>query len=384
MTPPKHQQAIKIFLVFFSVGIMLFIALLGFYAGKLYTNRANATLIRDINNLMPLTPILNNSQVRPEEVLGVYEAKVEVSALDTFCFDIPKVPTPFVVSAPRPGWFGNAYINHQQFRYGREIVLPKPAEVYRIFLTGGSVAFGGGAPGNGTTISGFLEKILNDSLSATLHKKIEVVNAACPAWCSTQERIWIENYLADMQPDMIISFSGNNDVHWSKSGNNTLFFRSYWDHFLNMVAQNVYSATGNGNYPEILSAGNTRIAPSKVSERLSRNILLSSTVANAQKFRYVFVLQPNLLSTNREMTPYETAWLAKWDIKDRDYFRECYAAFRQMLAGADHQNFLFIDQSALFDQVPKEKQVFFDAYHFGDRGNRLVAEDLAWQLRGLI
>ena len=224
MTSPKHQKSIRIFLAIMAAGFLLLVAAMSFYAGKLYTNRNTNALLDNYHNLLLFTPIIEFSKLNAADILPSYETPVKAADLDTFCYDIPKVPTSFVGSAPWPGHFGNATINSQQFRYDRDIgVFPKPADVYRIFLTGGSVAFGGGAPSNSTAISGFLEKILNDSLAATLGKKIEVVNAACPAWASTQERIWIEQRLSEMQPDMIISFSGNNDAHWGSAGADLYF-----------------------------------------------------------------------------------------------------------------------------------------------------------------
>ncbi|KAB2900190.1 MAG: hypothetical protein F9K35_07235, partial [Burkholderiaceae bacterium] len=59
---------------------------------------------------------------------------------------VPNQPTPFVGTAPSPGQHQNAYINSWQMRNRQELQNPKPAGVYRIFLTGGSTAYGSGAP----------------------------------------------------------------------------------------------------------------------------------------------------------------------------------------------------------------------------------------------
>ena len=91
---------------------------------------------------------------------------------------------------------------------------PKPDNTFRICITGGSTAFGSGAPSQDRTIAGYLGRILSQELTPVTKLNYEVVNAANPAWASTHERILIENKISELDPDMIISFSGNNDVHW--------------------------------------------------------------------------------------------------------------------------------------------------------------------------
>ena len=51
-----------------------------------------------------------------------------------------------LIGKPTPGQHGNAHINSMQFRAGKELEMPKPANTYRIFITGGSTAYGSGAP----------------------------------------------------------------------------------------------------------------------------------------------------------------------------------------------------------------------------------------------
>ena len=64
-----------------------------------------------------------------------------------------------------------------------------------------------------------------------LNKNYEVFTMATPAWASTHERIMIENRLSDLEPDLVVSLSGNNDVHWGAKNRNVLWFRAYHDEF---------------------------------------------------------------------------------------------------------------------------------------------------------
>jgi len=69
--------------------------------------------------------------------------------------------TPFVGYGPAPGRQRNAFISPNQFRGRRELTTPKPPGVIRVFVTGGSVAFGSGAPGDERTIGAYLQSALD-------------------------------------------------------------------------------------------------------------------------------------------------------------------------------------------------------------------------------
>jgi len=104
--------------------------------------------------------------------------------------------------------------------------MPKPPTTYGIFFTGGSVAYGSGAPSQDKTIGQYLENLLNLEITPVSHLRYEVFTLASPAWTSTHERIVIENRLSELDPDMVISFSGSNDVHCAGAGRDVFWFRT--------------------------------------------------------------------------------------------------------------------------------------------------------------
>ncbi|MCB9247372.1 MAG: hypothetical protein H6613_01930 [Ignavibacteriales bacterium] len=71
------------------------------------------------------------------------------------------MPDPFATFSLLPGRYYSAVNSIQQFRY-KEILGKKKKGEFRIFITGGSTAWGALAPNNESTIGGFLEKILNE------------------------------------------------------------------------------------------------------------------------------------------------------------------------------------------------------------------------------
>jgi hypothetical protein len=99
--------------------------------------------------------------------------------LDKISWNLWSMPTPFFDYAPEPGRQVGGAINAQQMRDRREIIMPKPEGVYRIFITGGSFAYGAGAPDEDSLISSFLQRELT-ARKAFAGRRIEVFDAAVP------------------------------------------------------------------------------------------------------------------------------------------------------------------------------------------------------------
>lgn len=103
-------------------------------------------------------------------------------------------------------------VNSFGFR-GNEISKEKQEGTYRIFIVGGSTAFGAGATSDENTISGFLQKIFDKERNITDNiKHIEVINAGIPGANSVREYYYIKNTLLQFQPDMIVIYDGLNDA----------------------------------------------------------------------------------------------------------------------------------------------------------------------------
>jgi hypothetical protein len=235
---------------------------------------------------------LLTKEERRETAFAYHDPDQALREMDSFSWTIPTVPAPFVGHGPMPGQYDNTHINSMQFRDERELTVPRPDGVYRIFLTGGSTAFGSGAPSQDRTIGGYLEKILNDSRATATEITFEVLTMANPAWASTHERIMIENRLSELQPNLIISFSGLNDVHWAYRGRNILWYRSYADDFLWQLANIASESTGGGALTDVVSLEPEPVSASLVVDRLAKNVQLSAYSLSLEQVDYIFVLQP--------------------------------------------------------------------------------------------
>jgi hypothetical protein len=95
----------------------------------------------------------------------------------------------------------------------RNNTIKKPPHTRRVLLLGGSVAFGRTATSEDTTIATQLERKLNDNRPGRDKTRWEVINLAVPDFISIQELILLIKSGMQYDPDVVISFSGINDLH---------------------------------------------------------------------------------------------------------------------------------------------------------------------------
>ena len=98
-------------------------------------------------------------------------------------------------------------INSHGFR-GPEFEAEKPEGTYRIFVVGGSSAFGTGTADD-ATIPAHLERMYRD---AGLPFRVEVINAGIPVAQSYAESMHVKERISRMDPDLIIVYDGYNDI----------------------------------------------------------------------------------------------------------------------------------------------------------------------------
>jgi len=118
------------------------------------------------------------------------------------------------------------YQNAQGFRRKQDTPKEKGEGVYRIFIMGGSTAYGlqslskyGQAKysviRNDETIDHYLEQYLQGKTS---YKRVEVINAAITSQMSHHHLIYLNQTILKYQPDMIIFIDGFNDYYEYQKG----------------------------------------------------------------------------------------------------------------------------------------------------------------------
>ncbi len=311
-----------------------------------------------------------------DAVAGAYlEDEQAETALHHYSWSPPQVPAPFVGHVPAPGASHNAVINHFGCRDDRPIAVPKPRGRRRVFLTGGSTAYGSGAASQERTIGALLQAMLNDGDGPTT----EVFTFANPGWASTHERVAIENRLSELQPDAVVSLSGANDARWAELGRNTLWLRGYGDEGFFAILNTVRAQLGRPPLPDAQGLEPPRPPPAVVAARLAKNARLAHLALSIAGAEYVFCLQPSLHVTGKRVSARERQYLS--DPDTTRYAADCYAAFRTALGEIRDPAFEFLDLSGLFDGAGAEHEIFLDSCHFGSRGNRAIAAAIHDALR---
>jgi hypothetical protein len=130
--------------------------------------------------------------------------------------------------------------NAQGFRRTEDVSATKPSGTYRIFLMGGSTAYGLGSLSpaghlkypvlkNSETIDYYIEDFLQRNIPS---RRFEVINAAIPSHSSHHHLIYLNQTILKYHPDMIVFLDGYNDYYpWERGYDQ---FRDYpyrqWSH----------------------------------------------------------------------------------------------------------------------------------------------------------
>lgn len=113
-------------------------------------------------------------------------------------------------------------INTLGFR-GGEFSEIKPSDTYRIFMVGGSTMFGAGATSDDTTISGYLQQLLNEK---DFGFDVEIINSGIQGADSNTELKFIEQKLIAFSPDLIIIYDGWNDL---RANHTPMIVKENWE-----------------------------------------------------------------------------------------------------------------------------------------------------------
>ncbi len=324
------------------------------------------------------------------------------------------------------------YSNNAGFRDPRSISVEKPDDEFRIFLTGGSTAFGLGATGEATVLSNFyyiehretishaLEKILN-ATAPIPGKTIRVYNAA--VWGYSYQHLLLRyiTKLRKYKPDLVISFDGANEL------NAVTVPLKDWDYFqqgqYNGILRHIfaYDLPGLASYLTLWLKNNTFLMTFfwsgadlfqnfETGQRMHRGALVEQELPRLEKMTteersrmvaenvasvvrvvedyhgvlendgvpHIFALQPLLYLSKKPRHDNETK--AELLEEHKDYYgvpaEDTYRYLIDRLsASAKKRGFFVADFSEYFDDT--SEWVFTDWCHLTAGANYLIAKELA-------
>ena len=115
-------------------------------------------------------------------------------------------------------------------------------------------------------------------------------------------------------------------------------------------------------------------------QRLLKNVKLTSFALSLEGIDFIFFLQPNLPVTAKKLTDREKN---ASEPHSQGYFQECYDLIDEILRNLDVDNFVYFNLTRIFDDLDNQEDIFTDLYHFGDRGNEIIARNIFLKIKGL-
>jgi lysophospholipase L1-like esterase len=330
---------------------------------------------------------------------------------------------PYRNHALGPGWNSLGRVHDKQgFRRAADVAREKPPNGYRIFLMGGSAAYGlsAGAPfppviiTNDQTIDAKLERMLQPLFP---DRPIEVINAAVTAYWTHHHLIYLEETLLDYQPDLIIFLDGINDYYHdrpdhrqfdsyrysmtlavdslnSPTSSQVLQFFLNWgkqhSNFLFVANEGLTRLLGWDRAPE--DPCNTEVVPpeqlnadfarqfesiaNRTWVRTLRSILM---VLNDNHVQAITTLQPELIfrqtqgssGGDKDLLEVELGYRPRYYAEKKEFLRP----IARRLAAQTGEEFgaTFVDLTDVFDQ---NAQYFIDYCHLSEAGAQRIAEQL--------
>ncbi|OGH05832.1 MAG: hypothetical protein A2W22_05175 [Candidatus Levybacteria bacterium RBG_16_35_11] len=309
------------------------------------------------------------------------------------------------------------HINSFNFR-GDEIKKEKDKNTFRIFVLGGSSVLNVGVPYEKS-----FGKILQEKLKKEYpNKKIEVLNAGMDGYTSEHTIIQYLFNIKDLNPDLLITWQGINDMYYSCSGNffTKGMYKNDYSHQLGSVAFPIKQYFSDNKYPvsfrfhlvtfdflrhtfafnfysDINPLFNKGIAKKLTELKLSpyhpsemknfpsinsykRNLLTLINVAKNDNVPLILGNQPFLYSMSLDESKIPFQWYMQ---------RNClngknYPDTKSLIYGISLFNKITEDTSLLTEttfidfekELPKTNEYFFDDVHPTERGNLKIAEIL--------
>lgn len=241
---------------------------------------------------------------------------------------------------------------------------------YRIFVIGGSTAFGVGTTSDHTTIPGYLQSEISDNFG---EYDIEVINAGIPTAYSFTEKNMVKDKLLNYDPDLLIIYDGWNDLdrnydHYYSVQISLIGQISMAIHDSDIVTLIVISKwISNYNYYSM------DILPFNSNNIEQKSLLWKNTwmeICDLQEkygFKTILVLQP-ILGTKKILSAEEQNYFTRYD---SEKMSQHYQEYANKLNSTCMMTFDLRDG---FDS--NSETIFYDAGHVGDKGNQIIAKKI--------
>lgn len=118
------------------------------------------------------------------------------------------IPHRFLGYVTAPAFEKGANRHDRRGFRGPEVIVPKPAGVYRVVCIGGSTTYGDGVEDHRQAFPAQLER----QLQGAGHGGVEVVNAGVPGYSSLESLSNLQLRVLELEPDLVLVHHGVNDA----------------------------------------------------------------------------------------------------------------------------------------------------------------------------
>jgi len=263
-------------------------------------------------------------------------------------------------------------INSHGFR-GEEIEMEKQDDIYRIFVLGGSSAFGIGSTSDQNTIPGYLQQKF-DKLKMN---NVEVINAGVGGTISFEEKYFASNYLMNFKPDLFVIFDGANDVRYRIIDQESLINNEEekefkFGNYPFYRTPFVISKLTNLNYYSTDAPQNEIIAndiTEKIVDKYIKNWSEFCTEQNQMEVKTIIFLQPIVGTSNRTLSATDQIIMTYQDVPaELDMLKNMALSLDELKGVCSNA----IDIRNSFDGI--NMPVFYDQVHVSDFGNEIIAD----------
>ena len=268
-------------------------------------------------------------------------------------------------------------INSQGFR-GPEITQDE--NNYKIFVTGGSTAFGFGSTADKHTIPGYLQHLF-DNYNEDLN--VEVINAGINGADSFREILYIKDKLISYNPDMIISYTGVNDSggyqreikldEESSTGENLIKFSDFPWYRTPFVINNIIK---NNIYDEEFKNSESQVIDLKIAgEVFEKNWSQSCELLKENNIKSILIIQPALV-TKKSPSLFEEKILEDQYEERRDILEKFSKISNNLKCDQ------VLDLRYVLDDI--KDTTYYDLVHMNDLGNEKVAEEIYYKILPIV
>ena len=279
-------------------------------------------------------------------------------------------------------------VNNFGFR-GDEMSKEKEENSFRIFVLGGSTAFGLYTTSDYSTIPGYLQTLFDETEKTT---EVEVINAGIPSGFSYTEQKCIKEKLLDFEPDMFIIYDGLNDLNRKYDDYNSVVGEER-NILLDIILEvQKYTPIINLQYIASSALNEIKISidPDKVYEFNSEKTKEKSEIwkegwneicknGEEQNYTTLIALQPIMGTGERELSELEQKFFKR---NNGEIKLSAYQEYAERLKEME-KNCYTVDLRNILDRA-NEKSVYVDRGHLTDHGNNIVAKGLFETLEPII